>query len=272
MAVNLTALSNTANAITALSNLILVSPEDKGYQAESYVDASGVRHDQPPAFLFNYEGEQSYILQSDITDHYVEDNTAIQDQIALRPEMITTSGFIGELNDIPPNQFLSALKTIAEKLTVISAYTPQLSITARITYNRALFLYSIANSVLNTAEAVISQSLFGAYPQNKQQKAFQQFFQWWQNRVLFTVQTPWGTRDHMAIHTIRAIQDESTRVISNFEITFKRMNFASTETFANQQPNTQGQLKAQSASLTNNGTQTLSTSSTTFSSSLASIA
>lgn len=270
--VNLSALANVTSGITALSNLILVSPQNAGYQPAAFVDANGVRHDQPKAFLFNYEGEQTYILQSDITDHYIEDNSAIQDQIALRPEMVTTSGFISELNDIPPYTVLSVLKTIADKLTIISAYTPELSIAARIAYNEAAFLYSIAKNAVNTAQSVISAITPGAYPQNKQQIAFQQFYQWWSNRVLFTIQTPWAVRSNMAIHTIRVIQDDTTKDISNFEITFKRMSFATTQQSFAFQPNTQGQLAAQSAPLTNNGTQTMTPSSVSFGTSLGSIA
>src|SRR5271170_7629799 len=118
-------LSTATTGITALSNLIVVSPQSTtGYQPQNPPSASGVisTAQQPPAILFHYEGEQTVALESDITDHYIEDNTAIQDQIALKPVMITTHGFIGELNDVPPS-FLSLLQSASQKLTTISAYT-----------------------------------------------------------------------------------------------------------------------------------------------------
>ncbi len=136
MAINLSALSNITTSATALSNLILVSPDkNAGIQANPRRYSDGSFADRDPAFLFNYEGENTITLESDITDHYAEDNTALNDQIALRPELITTHGFIGELNDISP-EILDPLKLLAEKLTVINAYTPVLSETAILAYKQ----------------------------------------------------------------------------------------------------------------------------------------
>src|SRR6266576_7254366 len=100
---NISALSQLTSAATALSNLILVSPQTTiGYQPQNTPTQNGQTNQPPPALLFHYEGEQTASLQSDITDHYIEDNTALQDQIALKPEETTTHGFIGELNDVAP--------------------------------------------------------------------------------------------------------------------------------------------------------------------------
>ncbi len=48
---------------------------------------SGVIGDQMSigAFVFDYAGEVSSELHADITDHYTEDNTVVQDHIALNP-------------------------------------------------------------------------------------------------------------------------------------------------------------------------------------------
>lgn len=68
-----------------------------------------VRPDNPPAgvagFLFDIVGDETVMLTSEITDHYVEDNTAIQDHVALAPEQITLKGTVGELvigSELPP--------------------------------------------------------------------------------------------------------------------------------------------------------------------------
>jgi hypothetical protein len=65
--------------------------------------------------------------------------------------------------------------------------------------------------------------------QTKQQTYFQQFYGYWANRTLFTIQTPWAIFQDMAIQTLRAVQDADTRVITDFEVTFKLMRFASTQ-------------------------------------------
>lgn len=62
-----------------------------------------IRPNNPPpgiaGFLFDIRGEEVAELISEITDHYVEDNTAIQDQVALKPEMITVRGLVAELTN-----------------------------------------------------------------------------------------------------------------------------------------------------------------------------
>lgn len=277
---NLSSLAPITTAAQSLSNLVLVSPQStQGYQPQN---PEGSTAQQPPALLFHYEGEQTVALESDITDHYTEDNTAIQDQIALRPEIITTHGFIGELNDISPKA-LALLKTLADKLTVVSAYTPELSATAILAYNEAFLLYQTAANAVHSAVSAwssisgddgenvigsngIESNAFNAATgqvrnnQNKQQVAFQQFYGYWRARTLFTVQTPWAVFQNMAIAGLRAIQSAETNVITDFEVRFKMLRFSNTTVTAGNQPILQGRAATQSAGLVDLGTTTPSPS------------
>jgi hypothetical protein len=266
---NLSALAPITTAATALSNLILVSPQSTiGYQPQNPSSNNGTTTQPPPALLFHYEGEQTVGLESDITDHYIEDNTAIQDQIALRPETITTHGFIGELNDVAPAA-LAPVKAIADKLTVVDAYTPVLSLTALLAYNTAFQLYQVGLNAVNSAvaawsslsgtggESVISSQGISLQPnQTKQQIVFQQFYGYWRSRTLFTVQTPWAVFQNMAIKSLRAIQDADTRMITDFEVSFKMIRTAATVTTPGIPLTFQGRAAAQAASLTDLGTST----------------
>lgn len=274
---NLSGLTNYTTAATSLSNLVLVNPQKEiGYQPQS---PNGAQVKQPPALLFHYEGEQTVALETDITDHYIEDNTAIQDQMALKPEVVTTHGFIGELNNIRPGP-LGTFSSIANKLSVIDNYVPGLSTTAINRVNQASALYSVGANVANSAVSAWS-SLTGsgglntinadglgdafdaasgsvANSQTKQQVMFQQFYGYWRARTLFTVQTPWAIFQNMAIKTLRAIQDPDTRVITDFEVTFKMIRTAKTSvsSLANTALNFQGRSQAQASGVTNLGTQT----------------
>lgn len=270
MAADLSALSTFTTSATALSNLVLVSPQDVvGYQPQNpnNADGSPSTASPPPTFLFHYEGEQTAHLESDITDHYVEDNKAVQDQIALKPEVITTQGYIGELNNVPPKA-LALLKKAADKLGAISAYTPQLSATALLAYNEAFFLYEVAANAANSAVAawstitgssgqsvIGSQGLTAETAQNRQQTAFQQFYGYWRSRTLFTVQTPWAVFQNMAIQSVRAVQGAETNVISTFEITFKMIRKATTLSVSGNGSavSYSGQLKSQAAPTTDLG-------------------
>lgn len=269
---NISALATLTTAATALSNLILVSPQAVlGYQPQNLPSTNGQPSQPPPALLFHYEGEQTAKLSSDITDHYIEDNTALQDQIALRPEEITTHGFIGELNDVTPPP-LAPVKTAANKLTVISAYTPALSETAILAYNQAFQLYQAGVNAQNAAvaawttitgqgtpggESVIGSNGLSSQPnQNKQQIMFQQFYGYWKNRVLFTVQTPWAVFQNMAIKDLTAIQDDKTNVITDFNVVFKTIRIASTQVSIFDSSTLQGRAAFQSGNTTDLGTST----------------
>lgn len=254
---NLSSLSAFGTAATSLSNLILVSPNSNlGYQPQNAYNNSGNQtQQQPPALLFHYEGEQTLSFESDITDHFIEDNTSIADQIALRPEIITTHGFIGELNNAPPQQ-LSSLEAaifqqIPSKLSTLSAYTPALSTSALLAYNQAFQAYQI---VQNAANAAISSwgSVFGEGYQNNQQTYFKQFYDYWQKKTLFTVQTPWGIFKDCAIKSVRAIQSEDTKTITDFEVQFKKLRFATAATGYVLQYD--GRLNQATALLKSNGT------------------
>lgn len=274
-------LSIATTAATALSNLILVTPsQTKGYQPQNPPNADGTDStaQQPPSFLFNYEGEQTVVIESDITDHYIEDNTAIQDQIALRPVLITTHGFISELNNVTPT-ILQPLATVLNQLTPIGAYAPGLSVTAEEAYNEAFQLYQIATNAINSAvsawssvtggpsgETVISGMEDSFFPitlqpnQNKQQTAFQLFYGYWINRTLFTIQTPWAIFQNMAIKSLRAIQGEDTITITDFECTFKQIRTVQDTGAPDQSLVSQGRLSQQCSDITNQGTSTPSSS------------
>jgi hypothetical protein len=256
MPINLSALAPATTAATSLSNLILATPQDRvGYQPQNPPTKDGVIAQNPPTLVFNYEGEQVVNLESDITDHYIEDNTTIQDQIALKPEIIQTHGYIGELNDVIPKA-VQPLKIAADKLTAVVAYEPTLTLTALIVLQQAQFAYQVASQSINAGVAAWSSITGSSKVQSKQQAMFQQFYGYWQKRTLFTVQTPWGIFQDCAIMGLRAIQDAETRVITDFEVRFKKLRFAKTTTISAQTTTLEGRAAAQASGLVDLGAST----------------
>jgi hypothetical protein len=230
--INLSALSTATNAAIGLSNLIIATPEDIGIVPE--VTGQQTKAD---SFKFDYYGDQSIELRSDITDHFIEDNTSLQDHIALPPELIRGHGFVAELKDFIPDA-PAFLKQARDKLTTISAYTPQISITALIAYNTAVQVYQVAklatsalvsrwgslagNKTTTIGSAVFSDNL------NEQQKAFQKFYGYYKKRVLFKVQTPWAIFEHCAIESLKFTQGADSVSLSDVEVVFKPIRFAET--------------------------------------------
>lgn len=271
-----TVLAAATTAASALGNLLLATPSSTvGYQPQNPSNANGTPSTTqlPPSFLFDFEGEQSGEFTSDITDHFVEDNTSIEDQIALKPVIIRTLGYISELNNVPPKA-LAALQAVVNTLTTLGAYSPKLSLTAQLAYNQAFQVYQTASNAINTAVSAWSSiggtqgttvingsgTLIKQPNQNKQQTAFQTFYGYWLSRTLFTIQTPWAVFQNMAIQSIRVVESEETKTFSTFECTFKQIRTASTYSVLPQSAKSQGRLGNQSSSQTNQGTSTPPTS------------
>jgi len=199
---------------SVLSDLILVSPDKQLGIIPSY------QSKDQRGFLFHIVGEESVSISSDITDHYIEDNTALQDHIALRPETITISGFIGELNNVTPDLLLP-VKAVVDRLAMLGGYVPGLTSSALRAYNTAEQLYRIADK----AKQALAK-LSGFDSGTKQQKAFNEFYYHYLNRQLFYVQTPYAMFSNMAIQSMRFTQNEGDKNSSDIEITFKKIRLA----------------------------------------------
>jgi len=216
-----------------------------------------VRPINPPfgiaGFVFDIVSEDSIELASDITDHFVENNSSVQDQIALKPETVTVRGLVGELvlteqqleaiqNSIPPD--LPANPELDLELTAAQMINQELE---------------QQEETRELSQSPQDKTLFGSFsatspinPQKgKQARAFGYFYELWKGRQLFTVDTPWGFFTSMAIQSLRASQDEESKLRSEFTVTFKKIRFADEVTV--QAGQLAGRAAVQSAKATNNG-------------------
>lgn len=194
-----------------------------------------VRPNNPPpgvaGYLFNIVTDDAVDLESEITDHYIEDNTAIQDHIALKPELISVRGLVAELAGIQVTQSNISQQTNA--LPEIPGYLPEFTDGAIQT-----MVQTEIEPEREKAAISDSQSLFGYYNsrapqepnQTKQSYVFGYFYQLWKGRQLFSVETPWGIWNNMAIMSLNATQGEDTRTVSDIRIQFKRISKVETVT------------------------------------------
>lgn len=243
MALDLSKLSAASNSISQLSGLILVTPQFQGIRAQN--DKSNSLED---SLVFDLEADNLVSLQSDITDYLVEDNTVRNDQIAIKPEIYTVRGFIGEVK-IVQDDALRDIRTARDKLLLIQSYVPELAIGAIRAFNAAEQTLRLANQL-----AQGFNNFFGSSEnsiQNNQQKFYQKIQNYWQTKTLFTIQTPWSIMDDMAIQSVRVSQDEESRFISDFELTFKKIRFSRTRFDSDNQKS--GRLQTQASKKTNNG-------------------
>lgn len=185
-------------------------------------------------FVFDVEGESVATLSSDITDHYTEDNKAIQDHIAIHPKKITLKGYVGELIFTGNTEGLPFLQQAVQKLTTLTSYLPTLS-------NAATQIVGTMQSP-TTSDITLSDSsnifglvknLIGTFgDQAKQQQGYAYFKALQQQGILMGVQTPWEFMTNMAIESITVIQDERSRSFSDFSVTLKEIRIAKTQTTA----------------------------------------
>lgn len=183
-------------------------------------------------YVFDIEGESEVMLSAEITDHFIESNSTVQDHIALRPKRIQLSTFVGELVYYTERNGPTPVEKVARKITQINAFLPALTqsvMQARGIINtvRGADTFKPPLSPLLDIYAFVRNSFFN---QNKQQQAYQYFKALMENRVLFSVQTPFEFCTDMAIESISATQDATTRTVSNFSLVLKHIRKVSTQT------------------------------------------
>lgn len=178
-------------------------------------------------FIFDIISSERVQLNSDITDHYVEDNISVQDHIALRPEHFTLRGYVGELNDVLERALISAVTT-TQRLSIVNSFIPTFT-------TQALQLYSQVADVAARVKQGINQAqnLYDLFTQKstnatKQQRGYNYFKSIWISRQLLTVETPWEIFEDMAIESVSSEQDETTNMVTNFSVTFKRIRTTKT--------------------------------------------
>lgn len=190
-----------------------------------------VRPGNPPpgiaGFLLDLAEEDTSELESDITDHYIEANTPIQDHIALRPETITVTGRVAELVKSTP--VLAPVTAVPNVLPDAPELKPE--------FTDEQLAQQDETAITQAEDAAgidSSQSLFGYYKdqakqqpgQTKQGYIYNYFYQLWKGRQLFSVETPWGIMENMAILSASAKQGAESRSVTEFSITFKKIRTA----------------------------------------------
>ena len=217
------AIADFANYSLSAVNAFMVKPEIPQF----------IQQGEVSGFLFDVKGRDELTLASNITDHYVENNSAIQDHIALKPITIRLNGFVGEVkNSYDVSTWQNTVATYAGKSTALSYLAPEITTQAKSVFNQMERLYGLYEKANDTVSNLYDKFKGTASDQTetRQQAAFQYFKKAWETRQLFTIQTPWQTLKQMAIESLKATQDDETKYVTEFEVTFKQMRFANTLT------------------------------------------
>jgi len=173
--------------------------------------------------------DESIKLENSITDYYAEDNSSLQDNIALKPITFTINGIVGE-------KYMDVKEATTWSETITNALSPVLQFLPNCT-SFVLQSITVAEAIAGAIRSGLQEtsnfinSLMGA-PSNaslsNQEQAFLFFYSAYKSRELMEVSLPYATLNNCAITSVEITQPASTRMLSNIQISFKQMNFAST--------------------------------------------
>lgn len=178
--------------------------------------------------VFDIPESESLALKAQITDHFIEDNTALQDHIAISPISVTLTGKVAEVV-MEKSVLMQYAQSVLTTLTSLQAIAPGLSQSAQQYLLKAMQAKAVADAVV--ARYKNAASLFDdKATSSKQKRYYTKIKQMFDSRGRFTVQTPWVTLKDMAIESVNFEQDESTKDWSTVSVTLKQLQFAQTKT------------------------------------------
>jgi len=185
-------------------------------------------------FIFDIPDTETLQLQSDITDHFTESNSFLNDHIVRKPIMITLTGFIGELVYRTPEGILGAIQTLDNRLETVEAYAGDLTPGGVQIAQRVIGQAQNAISAINQTIGKV-KNLVGLFDgedaaDTLQAKAYQQLFALSKMGEIVTVQTPWSYFDSMAIKNISFTQNAESKEMTDISITLKEIRFAEIKT------------------------------------------
>lgn len=205
--------------------------------------------------FFDTVTDDSVSFQSQITDNYVENNTAIQDHIAISPITVTLHGLCGEKVYTVEDAKREEEKVIAQynstnrareleirgqKLGAIEAYIPQFSNATALAHN----VFEFAKATVQKALTVVGtykssfkiDSDFTSYAgldSNKRNTKIRDMATYlkdaWQSRKAYVVNTPFGIYDNMYIQSV-ALHQGNENYICELDVTLKQLRFSDVET------------------------------------------
>lgn len=194
----------------------------------------GVEEDVVPEiqYYFDVRTEETIDVGCDITDQYVENNSAIQEHVALRPIEITLTGFVGEKVYRPQDLYTSKFSGTFSKLNPILSFVPPVSSYAETIIGGVSYIESSIRRYVENAKNIVN-----IFSKNKTQTARQgallnELITIRNMRKLVTVYIEnIGKFENYLIKNVRMSQEDSIYQ-SRLIVELKQYNSVSTQTVA----------------------------------------
>lgn len=185
----------------------------------------------PINYIFDIIEQDTYEISSDITDHYVEDNTAIQDHWAQHPKRYTLKGLVAEKIYKRTTPQSDLLQANISKLGPVASFFPQVSSYAATVIAASRLIETKVNALVKQAKnikAIFSKDQTPQDFKTQQQKVVEYLEYLKENRILVSVSGPYGRLENMAIESAVPTQGDS-RHKSDVTVTLKQLRFTSVE-------------------------------------------
>ena len=192
-------------------------------------------------FKLDIIGEETLTAENDVTDHYVESNTAYQDQIARKPKIYTISGEVGELVWYQKDTSSQLVGQVAQRLEGVVSFLPKMSKgfqQMKKTVMKAAQWVDTASNVVSrlsnfaseikrdeNGEEVSSRSI------TNQEQAYIRLLAYRDDVVTpLTIKTPWGVLKDYVITSLKFTQPRDTKDKSIISMTLKEFRTTSVST------------------------------------------
>lgn len=189
------------------------------------------------AYYFDVITEHTINIENQITDNYLENNTAIQDAIAHSPITISLSGLIGELVYVPSTnnrRFLNELYkslndknrrlisdyVVTDKLSAIAQLYPPVDNLTQLAKNAVVYI----EDSIDRYKKIYKNFVRNINDKTRLQDVFDKLLEFRTNNIPFIAITPFGQFGNMYIQSISLTQGNENH-IANLNITLKQLNF-----------------------------------------------
>ena len=211
-------------------------------------------------FKFHIPEKEQIKMQSDVTDHYVDNNSPVQDHIAKKPITITLNGFQGDYF-YSVNKIEDTLAKVVPTLALVKQFVPRLPDSTKQKLAQKYLQASINKEIPvalqnnGTEYTLNSIDLFKLFQdlyklKSPQTRAFFFLESLWKSNATFTVETTWKRYQNMVITDITPIRDNNAD-ITEFTVSFKQIN--TTASLVQSLDNATGRTHQQLAQLANKG-------------------
>lgn len=211
-------------------------------------------------FKFHVPEKEQVKMQNDVTDHYVDTNSPVQDHVARKPITITLNGFQGDYF-YSVNKIEDTLAKVIPTLSLVKQFLPRLPDSTKqrlvkkyqqVTQTQKTPLALQNNGTEYTLNSIDLFKLFQDLYKLKspQTRAFFFLETLWRTNAVFTVETTWKRYNNMLITDITPIRDNNAD-ITEFSVSFKQINF--TASLVQNINNATGRTRQQFAKMANKG-------------------